>query len=75
MAEWDGYHYCPKCRDDLKVYDPCVNSADCSVCSSFSDKQKRKIRNRSRYKSKKDQSSSETDTGFSKRGERGLSQV
>ena len=58
MAEWDDHHYCPKCRDDLKGDDPCVNSSDCSICTSFSDEQKRKIANRNRYKSKKNQNSS-----------------
>ena len=58
MAEWDEQHYCPKCRDDLKGDDPCANSADCVICSTFSEDQKKKIRNRPRYKSKKDQNSS-----------------
>ena len=58
MAEWDERHYCPKCRDDLKGDDPCANSADCHFCSAFSEDQKKKIRNRNRYKSKKDQVSS-----------------
>ena len=58
MVEWDEHHYCPKCRDDLKGDDPCANSSDCVICSTFSEDQKKKIRNRNRYKSKKDQSSS-----------------
>ena len=58
MAEWDDRHYCPKCRDDLKGDDPCANSADCVICSTFSEDQKKKIRNTNRYKSKKDQNSS-----------------
>ena len=58
MAEWDEHHYCPKCRDDLKGDDPCANSTDCHICSAFSEDQKKKIRNRNRYKSKKDQVSS-----------------
>ena len=58
MAEWDSHHYCPKCRDDLKCDDPCVKSTECAICSAFSEEQKKKIRNRNRYKSKKDQSSS-----------------
>ena len=58
MAEWDEHHYCPKCRDDLKGDDPCANSQDCVICSTFSEDQKKKIRNRNRYKSKKDQNSS-----------------
>ena len=58
MAEWDDHHYCPKCRDNLKGDDPCANSTDCTICSSFSDEQKRKISNRNRYKSKKGQNSS-----------------
>ena len=62
MAGWDDHHYCPKCRDDFKGDDPCANSSDCLVCSAFSEEQKKKIRNRnrykSRYKSKKDQNSS-----------------
>ena len=37
MADWDDHHYCPKCRDDYKGDDPCANSSDCLVCSSFSD--------------------------------------
>ena len=57
MAEWDDHHYCPKCRDDLKGDDPCVKSSECTICSSFSDEQKRKQINRKRYKSKKNQSS------------------
>ena len=57
-------HYCPKCRDDLKGDDPCANSSDCTICSSFSDEQKRKIMNRNRYKSKKNQNSAVfLDTG------------
>ena len=56
MADWDDHHYCPKCRDDFKGDDPCANSSDCLICSSFSEEQKKKIRNR--YKSKKDQNSS-----------------
>ena len=58
MADWDDHHYCPKCRDDFKGDDPCANSSDCLICSSFSEEQKKKIRNRNRYKSKKDQNSS-----------------
>ena len=58
MAEWDSHHYCPKCRDDLKGDDPCVKSSECAICSTFSEEQKKKIRNRNRYKSKKDQGSS-----------------
>ena len=58
MAEWDDHHYCPKSRDDFKGDDPCANSSDCLVCSAFSEEQKKKIRNRNRYKSKKDQNSS-----------------
>ena len=58
MVEWDEHHYCPKCRDDLKGDDPCANSADCHICSAFSEDQKKKIRNRNRYKSNKDQVSS-----------------
>ena len=60
MADWDAHHFCPKCRDDLKGDDPCVssNATDCSVCLSFSEEQRKKIKNRNRYKSKKDQSSS-----------------
>ena len=58
MAELGEHHYCPKCRDDLKGDDPCANSADCVICSTFSEAQKKKIRNRNRYKSKKDQNSS-----------------
>ena len=58
MAEWDEHHYCPKCRDDLKGDDPCVNSSDCTVCSAFSEEQRKKIKIRNRYKSKKDQNSS-----------------
>ena len=57
MAEWDDHHYCPKCRDDVKGDDPCVKSSDCTICSSFSDEQKRKLVNRNRYKSKKTQNS------------------
>ena len=57
MADWDDHHYCPKCRDDYKGDDPCANSSDCLVCSSFSEEQKKKIKNRNRYKSKKDQNS------------------
>ena len=56
ISEWDDHHYCPKCRDDLKGDDPCANSSDCTICS-FSDKQKGKITNRNRYKSKKNQNS------------------
>ena len=56
MADWDDHHYCPKCRDDFKGDDPCANSSDCLICSSFSEQ--KKIRNRNRYKSKKDQNSS-----------------
>ena len=58
MADWDDHHYCPKCRDDFKGDDPCANSSDCLICSSFSEEQKKKIINRNRYKSKKDQNSS-----------------
>ena len=58
MAEWDDHHYCPKCRDDFKGDDPCANSSDCLICASFSEDQRKKIRNRNRYKSKKDQNSS-----------------
>ena len=57
MAEWDDHHYCPKCRDDLKGDDPCVKSSECTICSSFSDEQKRKLVNRNRYKSKKNKHS------------------
>ena len=46
MAEWDDHHYCPKCRDD------------CTICSTFSKEQRKKVRNRDRYKNKKDQNSS-----------------
>ena len=42
----------------IKGDDPCANSADCGICSTFSEDQKKKIRNRNRYKSKKDQNSS-----------------
>ena len=60
MADWDDHHFCPKCRDDLKGDDPCVssNATDFSVCLSFSEEQRKKVKNRNRYKSKKDQSSS-----------------
>ena len=58
MAEWDSHHYCPKCRDDLKGDDLCVKSLECNICSAFSEDQKKTIRNRNRYKSKKDQGSS-----------------
>ena len=58
MAEWDDHHYCPKCRDDMKGDDPCVKSSECTICSSFSEEQKRKLVNRNRYKSKKTQNSS-----------------
>ena len=58
MAEWESHHYCPKCRDDLKGDDPCVKSTECTICSAFSEEQKKKIRNRNGYKSKKDQGSS-----------------
>ena len=60
MADWDDHHFCPKCRDDLKGDDPCVssNSTDCSLCLSFSEEQRKKIKNRNRYKSKKEQTSS-----------------
>ena len=57
MAEWGIQPFCPKCRDDLKGDDPCAISADCTICSSFSDEQKRKVTNRNRYKSKKNQNS------------------
>ena len=59
MADWDDHHYCPKCRDDLKGDDSCVTSTstDCSVCAAFSEDQRKKIKNRNRYKSKKDHSS------------------
>ena len=43
MAEWDEHHYCPKCRDDLKGDDPCANSQDCVICSTFSEDQKKKL--------------------------------
>ena len=61
MADWDDHHYCPKCRDDLKGDDVCVtnSSTDCSVCLAFSEDQRKKIKNRNRYKSKKEQNSSE----------------
>ena len=58
MAEWDEHHYCPKCRDDFKGDDPCANFSDCLISASFSEDQRKKIRNRNRYKSKKDQNSS-----------------
>ena len=58
MADWDDHHYCPKCRDDFKGDNPCANSSGCLICSSFSEEQKKKIRNRNRYKSKKDQNAS-----------------
>ena len=60
MADWDDHHYCPKCRD-LKGDDSCVttSSADCSISSAFAEDQRKKIKNRNRYKSKKDQNSSE----------------
>ena len=57
MAELDDHHYCPNCRDDLKGDDPCVKSSECTICSSFSDEQKRKLVNRNRYKSKKNHNS------------------
>ena len=41
----------------MKGNDPCANSSDCAICSSFSDEQKRKITKRNRYKSKKNQNS------------------
>ena len=61
MADWDDHHYCPKCCDDLKGDYPCVtsSSADCSVCSAFSEDQRKKIKNRNRDKSKNDQNSGE----------------
>ena len=59
MADWDDHHYCPKCRDDLKGDDSCVttSSNDFSVCAAFSEDQRKKIKNRNRYKSMKDHSS------------------
>ena len=63
MAEWDDHHYCPNCRDDLKGDDPCVKSSECTICSSFSDEQKRKLVNRNRYKSKKNNSAALVDNG------------
>ena len=42
----------------MKGDDPCANFADCVICSTFSEDQKKKIRNRNRCKSKKDQTSS-----------------
>ena len=42
----------------MKGDDPCVKSTECAICSAFSEEQKKKIRNRNRYKSKKDQGSS-----------------
>ena len=58
MVDWDDHHYCPKCRDDLKGDDPCANPSDCRICSAISEDQRKKIKNRNGYKSKKDQNSS-----------------
>ena len=68
MAEWDDHHYCTKCRDDLKGDNPCANSSECTICSSFSDEQKRKLANRNRYKSKENQNSAAFVDNVSKEG-------
>ena len=63
MADWDNHHFCPKCRDDAKGDDLCVvaSSTECLVCAGFSEEQRKKIKNRNRYKSKKEQNSEAKD--------------
>ena len=66
MVGWDDHYFCPTCRDDLKGDDPCDSSTDCSVCSAFSEEQRKKIKKRNGYKSKKDQNSSAFCEGTSR---------
>ena len=63
MADWDNHHFCPRCRDDAKGDDLCVvsSSTECLVCAGFSEEQRKKIKNRNRYKSKKEQNSEAKD--------------
>ena len=68
LLVWDDHHYCPKCRDNLKGDDPCANSSDCAICSSFCDEQKRKITNRNKNKSKKNQNSASLLDNGGKKG-------
>ena len=47
---FDLHNYCPTCRESGKGDDPCVtNKSVCTICNSFTDDQRNKIRNRRRY--------------------------
>ena len=47
---FDLHNYCPSCREAGKVDDPCVtNEKSCNICSSFSEEQLLKIKNRRKY--------------------------
>ena len=47
---FDLHNYCPTCRESGKGDDPCVtNNSVCTICNSFTEKQRNNIHNRSRY--------------------------
>ena len=47
---FDLHNYCPSCREPGKGDDPCItNEKPCNICSSFSEEQLLKIKNRQKY--------------------------
>ena len=48
---FDVHNYYPTCRESGKGDDPCVTNVKnvCTICSSFTNEQINKIRNRRRY--------------------------
>ena len=47
---FDTHNYCPACREAGKGDDPCVtNEKPCNICSTFTEEQLLKIKNRHRY--------------------------
>ena len=60
---FDLHNYCPTCREAGKGDDPCVTfETPCQICTSFTDKQLKKIQNRKRYlKKQKAETSSKDD--------------
>ena len=58
---FDLHNYCPTCRETGRGDDPCVmHEKPCQLCSSFTEEQNCKIRNRKPY-SRKHKSDSSKD--------------
>ena len=59
---FDTHNYCPTCREAGKGDDPCVTfEAPCHICTSLSDEQLQKIKNRKRYLKKQKAETSSKD--------------